>query len=262
MSLDSLNHTVRKASIKAPMQVDGPFGRRLQAVLCTGALSLAVSAGIASQFFASNCDAQTTNCAGNFIPPDESPQYFPTRVFGVSDPGLAPVTACLLRAMEEKPLIPPTAVTGRGVYRLTLMPSWGEQSVVRLELRTDGTGMLVKKEVRSTSEAGTLTVNVSQEVSKKNVDEFDSLLNKSGFWSMPPLLVWFGKGRWWPKLDMGGILGVLEAAKPGDYHVVTRSLHYKPAPREPYDELTSYLFKDLAHFEIPPIPPIPSKHKH
>jgi hypothetical protein len=244
------------------MQPDSWFGRRLLAILRAGALSLAILVGMGFQFSASMCKAQTTNCSGNFIPPDKSPQYFPTGVFDITAPGIAPGTSCLLRAMEEKPLIPPVTVAGSGVYRLTVMPSWGAQFVVRLDVRSDGTGILVKKEVRSDSEPGTLTVNASQEVSKEKVDDFVYLMNKSNFWSMPPLPMRFSKGRWWSMLDWGGILGVLEGTRPGVYHVVTRSLHYKPMPREPYDELTSYLFMDLAHFEIPPIPPLPSKQKH
>ena len=63
-------------------------------------------------------------------------------------------------------------------------------------------------------------------------------------------------------LSMGGILGVLEEAKPGAYHVVARDFHYPLTPADPYDVLTAYLFKDLARFEIPPPPaPLP-KHKH
>jgi hypothetical protein len=256
-----MNARARKASPNAVIQLAGGFGRGLLTVLQPGILGLAVLVGIAFQFPVLICCAQTTGCVGNSIPPDESPQYFPTGVFGIRE-FMAPVTSCLLRAMDEKPLIPPTAIAGRAVFRLTLTPTWGAPFVVRLDVRPDGSGVLVKKEARSELEAGTVTVNVRQDVSKEDVEAFDSLVNKADFWSIPTILTRFSRGRWRPVGDMGGIVGVLEGAKPGAYHVVSRYVHYNQTPLVPYDELTAYLFKNLAHFEIPPIPPVPPKRKH
>jgi hypothetical protein len=159
--------------------------------------------------------------------------------------------------MDERPLMLPTGVAGRGVYRFAAAATWGPPYVVRLEVQNDGTGMLVKKQARSQTEAGTLTVNVTQGVSKEDISMFESLLDKADFWSMPAVLVSARDPRI-VLMGMGGTAGVLEGAKPGIYHVVTRYFPYFRTPTNAYDELTAYLFRDLAHFEIPP-PPLPSR---
>lgn len=251
-----------KATTKIASHIDGGIGERLPSVLRAGMVGLAVSVGLAFQIPVSICRAQGTCCFCDSVPPDESPQYFPKGVFDERGSFIAPTSACVLRAVDEKPLIPATSLAGGGVYRLTVSPSWGPSLfVIRLEVRSDGTGLLVKKEARRADPVG-ITKQASQDVPKGDVEVFERLLEKASFWSMPTL--WgrhYVGGRWVFVDELGGIVGDLEGARAGAYHVVTRHVHYKPTPGEPYDELTSYLFQDLGHFEIPPIPSIPSKHK-
>ena len=242
------------------LRFDSGFRRWLLAVLRTGALGLAVSAGIAFQFPVLICDAQTSNCSGNSIPPDEAPQYFPTGVFSVRGPFMASWCSCFLRAMGERPLTGPRAASASTTYRLLVVPPWRPPFIVRLDIQTDGSGILVRKEARHQADAGTLTVDTSQAVSREEVEVFDSLLTKADFWSMPTILMWASHPRM-PVMVLDGVVWVLEGAKPGSYHVVSRALPNTLMPAGPYTELSSYLFKDLAHFEVPPVPAIPSKRK-
>lgn len=248
--------TAVKANRKALFLRDRAFRRWLVASLCAWALGLPISVCILLQFPVLTSEAQTTDCNRDSLPPDQGPHYFPTEVFGVWGPSKAAWYSCFLRAMYEKPLTGSTAAAAMATYRLTVIPPWRPPFIVRLKIQADGSGILVKKEARSQTETGTLTINTSQDVSREDVEMFESLLSKADFWSLPTIPVQRNPRTIMQTMD--GVVWVVEGASEGSYHVVTRT---SPKPG-PYVELTSYLFKDLAHFEVPPIPPIPRKHKH
>lgn len=257
---DFMNPTTGKASRNGLIQLDVGLRRRFLGVLRAGMLALSISVCVLFRFPGLTSDAQATDCSGNSIPPDKAPQYFPTGAFGVRETVEAPLDSCFLRAMHEIPLMSQTTGTAKATYRLLVVPPWRPPFIVRLEIQTDGTGILVKKEARSQIEAGVLTVDTSQAVSKEQVEVFDSLVTKADLWSMPTILVWPSNPRM-PVITLDGIVGVLEGAKPGAYHVVQRYLPYKREPAGAFETIAVFLFKDLAQFEIPP-PPVPGpKHK-
>jgi len=261
MRLDPNELRLADGSVAALQVGNGPK-RRAGSLFCAVAFVVALSTAggflpSCPRLFAQN--TKNTECFQGPIPPDENPQYFPTGVFTSTPRGsfTAALNACRLRAMDERPLIPSASVTGRGVYRLLVEPTWEGLFLVRLNVGADGSGTLVKKEARSQLQPGILTVNMTLPVSKEDVGVFDSLLQKNNFWSMSPILV-FPKDPSRPLPNAGGVVCVLEGAKPDAYHVVTRPLGEDP---KGLDELTWYLFRDLAKFEIPPPPAWPRKGK-
>lgn len=258
MRLDFKIPRLGKASPTAVLYFNGGLRQRPGVLLWAGTLALTLLVAGQILFPALISAAQTPDCYRGPFPPDEKPQYFPTGAFGVLGPFTAALYACTLRAMDERPSIPPAAIAVPRVYRLSVTPTWAAPFVVRLDVRADGTGMLVRKQARSELVQGPLAVNDSQDISKEQVEVFESLLNKAAFWSMPTILTWDRDPRVRLRV-MGGVVWVLEGAKSDTYHVVTRTLPGNPAG--PYAELTSYLFRDLARFEIPSPPTYPRKHK-
>jgi hypothetical protein len=63
--------------------------------------------------------------------------------------------------MKEQPLTGPAGQATAQVYRLTVIPAWRPPFVVRLEIRNDGTGRLVKKAARSQGDAAALTFDTT-----------------------------------------------------------------------------------------------------
>lgn len=244
-----------QASLRGVVQICCGLHGRFQALPRVWTLGLVILPVVLLQFLQPNFGARTTDCYRGPFPPDERPAYFPAGAFGVRGPFTASLYACSLRAMGESPLIPPATASAAGTYRLTVIPTWGAPFVVRLAIATDGSGTLTKKAARSQVDAATLTIDTTQYISSGDVGTFDSFLSKADFWSIPTILMSSN-----PRMAtqvMGGVVWILEGAKPGAYHVVTRTLLYTSEPG-PYEQLTSYLFKDLAHFDVPP-PPVPSR---
>jgi hypothetical protein len=188
------------------------------------------------------------------FPLDADPQYFPTGTFGIKGAFDANINACFLRAMQESPL--PELVTQEAaqVFRLTVIPAWRPPFIARLTIRGDGTGTLAVKAAKSQRNAGVITVDRTQAITKSDVDPFLTLVEAAAFWSMSTREVYSNDPRVIVQV-MDGEIWLLEGAQNGRYHVVTRT---SPKPG-PYAELTSYLFRRLARLEMPPVPVIPRK---
>lgn len=189
------------------------------------------------------------DCSRDSLPPDERPQYFPAQTFGVGGAFTAIRYSCYLRAMQESPLSRSVTLDRDQVYRLTVIPAFRHPFIIRLGVRSDGSGALVVKAAKSQDDAGALTLDEMKEITKPDVDIFLRLLGESGFWSMPTSEVYSNDPRVIVKV-MDGVEWVLEGAQGGRYHVVTRT---SPKPGS-YTELTSYFFRTLAKLDLPPSP--------
>lgn len=124
-----------------------------------------------------------------------------------------------LHLMGEKPLLDTLNLSVPQVFRLLIITR--PQSlpvVVRLLIRTDGSGEAVTKVSQSSRNSEPLAVNRTEEVSGKQVNQLLGLVAASDFWSlplMPPLDL--------SRVPMGEADWMLEAEKNGAYHVVCRT---------------------------------------
>ncbi len=225
----------------------------LLVLLCSPPLS-SITSIIASDQVLGPTAPQVPDCSREPLPLDADPQYFPTGAFGIDGAFEASINACFLRAMQEAPLPELVTLETAQVFRLTLIPAWRPPFIVRLAVRSDGTGTLAVKAAKSQRNAGVITVGRTEAISKSDVDVFLTLVEAAGFWSMSTKEVYSKDPRVIVQV-MDGEKWVIEGAQNGRYHVVTRT---SPKPG-PYAELTSYLFRRLARLEMPPVPVIPRK---
>jgi hypothetical protein len=135
--------------------------------------------------------------------------------------------AAHLEAMKEAPLYPPTA-DRPDVYRLLFLPTFHAPAVVRFT-RTDGGWRLVAKGSDGLGgyRPGRLISEVERDLSPGEAAQFDSLLERVGFWKMRSV---------GGETGLDGSEAVLEGVRAGRYHVVDRwSPHSTP-----YAELVEF----------------------
>jgi hypothetical protein len=104
------------------------------------------------------------------------------------------------------------------VYRVTFLPCYSPYLALKLEVHPDGTGILELKKMEQVEEASGVGYNPGRMVrkatffvAKKEVTQFQALLQNIGFWHLPV------------ERDLGGLGGQMflyEGAQRGGYHVV------------------------------------------
>jgi hypothetical protein len=157
------------------------------------------------------------NVASQF-PPDKNPQYFPVGVLSKNSDSSdfrARWYAIYLRTMSEPSLYLASHDSAVVVYRFLWLRTFHHPIVVRLSVRSNGSGALTVLQTSGSGgfRTGTVTVNRTVEVSTQQVQGFLQLLQKLDFWSLPT------EGGP-PGLD--GAEWILEGVEHGKYHIVVR----------------------------------------
>lgn len=219
---------------------------------------------------------QTLDCSREPLPPDENPRFFPVGTFGPGAGGveMAALRSCHLRAMRELPLEKYLGQDQAQAYRLMVWPAYRLPLVVRLIIKTDGTGELAAKAEKSEWEPGVLSVDRVEKVSKPEADRFLQLLEQANFWLLPTDEFDFENQRLAAKAaatgrqkamikEMDGVDWDLEGATGAGYHLVSCKFP-EPGPFTPpdtssYAHLASYIFRSLGKLEVPPLPAMPVK---
>jgi len=207
------------------------------------------------------------DCSSWPLPPDDPPRFFPAGVFGSGPAGAwaERFYPCNLRVFDERPLAEYVSASWPQAYRLIVFPHLRVPLVVRLSVSADGTSELAAKEQGGWKDPKALAIDRSQIVQRSATERFLRLVDEANFWSLPtnqfdaqikqPRSA-SSRGRRMksgPGLE-GGVEWVLEGMRAGSYHVASRKSGLNGGARSdlrPYLELTSYLFRDLAHLEIP-----------
>jgi hypothetical protein len=174
-------------------------------------------------------------------PPDAQPQYFPARVFSgnseVSDL-FARGYAQVLRSFEEPPLMKGTSDGKSAIYRLVLLPSMRNTTLmIRLSVNPDGTGALLSKTGQTERNGPKHIKTVTRSLSAEQMSKFLKLLEKSDFWN----LLTEDQQR-----GFDGEEWLLEGAEPSKYHVVDR---WSPARTDSYTRACRYLI-DVSHLSV------------
>jgi hypothetical protein len=183
------------------------------------------------------------------LPPDQQPQYFPTRIFGSNRAWTAKWYSWILRSMGEAPLSESGALASNEVYRLLVLPSFRPPFVVRLTFTPDGTGELVTKLGRTDGCGQPSVKSNTREVPHREIDLFVQKLRDANYWSIPSQEVVDPDPRK-RSVVMDGTDWVLEGAKGGKYHLVARS---SLDPRE-FADLLDMLMRTIGKLDERSIP--------
>jgi len=125
-----------------------------------------------------------------------------------------------LHFMREKPLLDAVSPSVPQIFRLLVNSRpHSLPAIVRLSIRTDGSGEAVIKVSQSLRNSEALAVNRTEEISVKQVNQLLSLVASSDFWAAPAVPA-FDINRLVP---MGDADWMLEAGRSGAYHVVCRT---------------------------------------
>jgi len=178
------------------------------------------------------------------FPPGESPQFFPSGIFGAGFGRATNAYAWYLHSMGERPLSEVSGSNGAEVYRLVVLPAFRSPIIVRLELSSTSAGELTVKLGETDRKPSPLLVDRRTEVSRANEDAFLRLLSAAEFWSMPPPLPRMRVFR------MGGACWMLEAIRGGIYHAVNRGEPLSPTFRDAAD----FLLGNLGNINIDSLP--------
>lgn len=220
--------------------------------------------------------SRALDCSRDLLPPDEHPQFFPVGTFGPGPGGAntASLYSCHFRAVRELPLMQYVNQDQPQAYRLTVWPAYRLPLIVRLVLKSDGSGELATKAEKSKWEPGRLSVDRVARVSKPEADKFLLLLGQANFWSIPTDEFYIENQRLAARADrkhrrvrvqvLDGVKWDLEGTQGANYHLVSRTFP-EPGPNaspdtSTYAELTSYLFRGLGKLEVPPIEATPPQH--
>jgi hypothetical protein len=169
-------------------------------------------------------------------------QFFPKSTDSVGMHGLkARWYSMQLHALDEPSLIALTGNANSQVYRFLWLRSFHHPIAVRMNVDSDGTGVLTIKMGSGAGgySPGKLLENSSRKLDVTQVREFLALVEREGFWAAPN-----------PVNDQRGTDGsqwITEVAKGGRYHVVDR---WTPS-HGPAHDLGMFLAFDLAKMEIP-----------
>jgi hypothetical protein len=108
------------------------------------------------------------------------------------------------------------------VYRVTYLPPYSPYLALKLEVHSDGSGLLELKKMEqvyvhsgdSDYVPGRMVRKATFIISRKGVNEFQVLLTNIGFWHLP------SRGKYTALGGLGGDMYLYEGADHGSYHVV------------------------------------------
>jgi hypothetical protein len=146
------------------------------------------------------------------------PQYFPKGSFGKTEK-LSKFSEDWyskdLRAFDEPSLLEASKDKSRESYRFLFLRSFRHSICIRLDVNTDGSGLLTTKMLSgATGEVKTrIILNEQEKFTKKQVDWFVSRKQISEFWNQPS----FDEQR-----GLDGEEWIAEGVKAGNYHVAAR----------------------------------------
>jgi hypothetical protein len=152
-------------------------------------------------------------------PPDANPQYFPVGVFS-DDPDRSEFRARWyakhLRAMGEESLLSAAANNEFLGYRFLWLRTFHHPIAMKLRIRPGGSGQLTSTEMTSAGgyDPGKPLTTQIMELSKEQVDQFETLVRASDFWALPtsdPVLGARDGAQW-----------ILEGVRDRKYHVADR----------------------------------------
>ena len=129
---------------------------------------------------------------------------------------LRQVYAVRLRALQEPSLFVLAANREAEAYRFLWLRSFHHPIAVRVDLQADGSWVLVTKVASGAGgySPGTLTTNISRQLTTQEAQSFRSEVEGGGFWNAPN-----------PVNDQTGTDGsdwIIEGVKAGRYHVIDR----------------------------------------
>jgi hypothetical protein len=170
--------------------------------------------------------------------------YFPVGAlssFEQSDKGRARWYSAQLKALDEPSLLETSKNSALQAYRFVWLRTFHHPVVVRLDVMSDGSGILTVKITNGAGgyEPGKLIENTSVPVTRKQTEEFLKRVNSLGFWELPSFdesHSGFDGSRW-----------IIEGVKDGKYHVADR---WTPGKGSVHD-LGAMLAFTLARLKIP-----------
>ena len=152
--------------------------------------------------------------------PNDIATYFQGRLSKNNGASLAAYDARFLHFMDEKPLRDGLSPSISQIFRvLVATRPHNLPLVVRLTIKTDGTGEVIVKLIQDFRHKQVWAPNLSTTVPFKEVDRFLKLLANSGFWSLATLPPFDVDKR----QSMGDASWMLEGTKDGSYQVVCRN---------------------------------------
>jgi hypothetical protein len=146
-----------------------------------------------------------------------------------------------LRALEEPTLLDRATKPSFESYRFLWLRSFHHPLAVRLDIRTDGIGVLTTKVASGTGgfKPGHLVENTSRPLTRDQTLGFLTRLQEVGFWSLPSHVN--------DQTGADGSQWIIEGVKGGKYHIADRW-----SPNEgPVRELGINLAVGLAQMNIP-----------
>jgi hypothetical protein len=152
-------------------------------------------------------------------PPDANPQYFPSGVFS-ADPDRSEFRARWyakhLRAMGEESLFSAAANRDFRGYRFLWLRTFHHPVATGLQIRPDGSGQLTSIEMTGAGgyEPGVVRTTRIVELSKEQVDQFETFVRAADFWTLPthdPGKQGFDGSQW-----------TLEGVRDQKYHIIDR----------------------------------------
>jgi len=122
------------------------------------------------------------------------------------------------------------------IYRFTCFPSFGNQTVVRIEINDDGTADVYYKVSKGYADGGGGGISKSEttKLNEKETQEFLSLLNNADYWNLPKEI---------DRLGWDGHNVAFEGVKDGTYHIVDRWVPEEPDPVSDMEEYFRSLIK-------------------
>ncbi|MEO0477015.1 MAG: hypothetical protein AAF085_13740 [Planctomycetota bacterium] len=196
------------------------------------------------------CSAEDDNSmsASNAVPDRTPPSksttdYFPDLIFSDTPDHHEFVVDWYskhLRAMDEPSLYDRSQDSEAHQYRFLWLPTWGRPVAVRLELSSDGTG-LVKSTILDGSggyEPGNIKSETTATINAEKVKSLLEDIESIKYWSMPTRD---------DRIGTDGEQYILEAIKGGRHHIVDR---WSPEDGDSFAEVCQQLIK-LAGIKTP-----------
>ena len=169
-------------------------------------------------------------------------KYFPPSAFGDQKNGQEWIAlySKYLESFREPTL---SGISNRGFtssYRFLWLRSFHKPVSVRLDIRSDGTGIVTIKvgAKPGVSSGGGTILTTTKTLTKQNVDSFRDRIESDGFWKLPSQVE--------PVSGPDGARWILEGSKGGEYHVVHRWAPKDGAVRT----LCLYLAMDLGGMKL------------
>jgi len=146
-----------------------------------------------------------------------------------------------LHALQEPSLLTLAKHPSAEAYRFLWLRTFHHPVAIRIDIRSDGTAVLIQKTASGASgfNAGALFESSARLLSREQTQALLARLNNAGFWDLPSQVH--------DQTGTDGSQWVIEGVKEGKYHLVDRwSPHIGPV----YG-LGIYFLTDLAKMDIP-----------